>query len=255
MQGEVQAAVRAKITDSILGGKSGAKRKGKIKKLPDKTAKQEFDYLYKIILIGSSGAGKTSMLLRFCEDRFSDTHMATIGVDFKTKTLNIENKLLKVQLWDTAGQEKFKSITRSYYKNSHGCLAVYDVTNRQTFEEVMELVEYSTTNMSEFARYGGGEGSSTNYNIVLVGNKCDMDSKRQVSFEEGERLAARYNVPFYETSAKKNLNIDEVFYEVALQALRRSNDIDKEKNEYTQVKLRRLTEYESQNEKGGGCKC
>jgi small GTP-binding protein len=112
-----------------------------------------------------------------------------------------------LQLWDTAGQEKYKSVTRSYYKNSNGALAVYDITDRESLTLVETLITY----------YKNESESSMPMNIVLVGNKYDMATKhRQVSLEEGQRVAEHYNIPFYEISAKKNINVDEVFFEVAM---------------------------------------
>ena len=101
---------------------------------------QPYDYgaLFKVVLIGESNSGKTSMLLRFCDNMFSDNYVCTIGVDFKIKTMKIDNKIVKLQVWDTAGQERFRSITHGYYRNSQGCIAVYDITNRETFATIEE---------------------------------------------------------------------------------------------------------------------
>jgi small GTP-binding protein len=153
-------------SECLMTGKEGKARKAMIKKLGDGI--MDFGPKFKYIIVGSSGVGKTAILLRFCDSKFNDTHLVTIGVDFKTKFLCVGNSITKLQIWDTAGQEKFKSITRSYYKNSHACLAVYDVTNRDSFNLIKEYVEYYKTESE----------SRIPSNIVLVGNKCDAERNR-----------------------------------------------------------------------------
>ena len=147
------------------------------------------------------------MLLRFAENKYNEDHLVTIGVDFKTKALAIGSKTINLQLWDTAGQEKYKSVTRSYYKNSNGAIAVYDITERESLTLVQAMIAY----------YKDDSESAMPANIVLVGNKVDLATKeRQVSEEEGMRVAEAFKIPFYEVSAKKNINIDEAFCEVAM---------------------------------------
>lgn len=109
----------------------------RVEKNPKNMSQFDFDELYKIVLIGESNTGKTSMLLRFAENKFSENYLCTIGVDFKIKTLRIDGQQkVKMQIWDTAGQERFKSISQAYYRNAHGCIAVYDISNRQSFDEI-----------------------------------------------------------------------------------------------------------------------
>ena len=112
--------------------------KARIEKNPKNFSPVDFDVLYKIVLIGDSSAGKTSMLLRFADNTFPENYVCTIGVDFKIKTLRVDDKIVKMQIWDTAGQERFKSISQAYYRNSHGCIAVYDIGNRASFENIKE---------------------------------------------------------------------------------------------------------------------
>ena len=148
-----------------MQGKEGKKRKHLIEKLG--TGIKDFDYRFKIIVIGSTGTGKTSLLLRFAESKYNEDHIVTIGVDFKTKALKIGSKKINLQLWDTAGQEKYKAVTRSYYKNSHGALAVYDICDRSSLTAVESLISY----------YINESESSISKNVVLVGNKYDMATK------------------------------------------------------------------------------
>jgi len=143
------------------------------------------------------------MLLRYADNVFNDQYMCTIGVDFKIKTLKVDERIIKMQIWDTAGQERFRSISHSYYRNSHGCLAVYDITNAASFksmeEQIRGFIDYSTQEVAN--------------NIILVGNKSDLESKRQVPFEEAVRLAKKLNLAgVYETSAKEDLLIDDIFF-------------------------------------------
>ncbi|KAJ3432304.1 ras-related protein rabd2a-like [Anaeramoeba flamelloides] len=163
----------------------------------------DYDYLFKILLIGDSGVGKSCVLLRFTDDTFFESYITTIGVDFKIRTIEIEGKTTKLQIWDTAGQERFKTITRNYYKGAQGIFLVYDVTKQSSFEHIEKWVD-------EVENHG-----EKNVTKFLVGNKIDLVNERQVSTEMGEELAKRLGVPFIETSAKNNTNIGECFYKIA----------------------------------------
>ena len=156
----------------------------------------DYDYLFKVLLIGDSGVGKSSILSRFVDEIYTDVYISTVGVDFKIKTIDLHNQICKIQVWDTAGQERFKSITSVYYKGANGCIIVYDITDKKTFENVYTWI-------SELERYGPEK-----IPILLVGNKSDMEKKREVSELEGFSLAKELNIEFMETSAKNNLNID-----------------------------------------------
>ena len=152
--------------------------------------------------------GKSSLLLRFADNTYTESFIATIGVDFvrpkqKIKTVEVENKVIKLQIWDTAGQEKFRTITSSYYRGAHGVIVVYDVTNKDTFKNIRNW-------MGEITRY-----ASESVNKLLIGNKCDIDGKRQVSFEEGKELADSLGIPFMETSAKTAENVEQTFLRIA----------------------------------------
>ena len=152
-----------------------------------------------MLLIGNSGVGKSSLLLRFADDVFTDNFMPTIGVDFKIRTIEVDGKTIKLQIWDTAGQERFKTITSSYYKGAHGIIVTYDITDRESFSAIENW-------MNEVEKH-----ASDNISRILVGNKCDMVESRQVSTDEGKELAEHYNVRFLETSAKDCKNVEEAF--------------------------------------------
>ncbi|KAM3142165.1 hypothetical protein pb186bvf_005819 [Paramecium bursaria] len=158
----------------------------------------DFDWLAKVIIIGDSGVGKTNILSQFCEQKFSVTHTATLGVDFKVKTIDVEGKKIKLQVWDTAGQERFKTITKTYYKGSHGVILTYSVIDKQSYDNVENWLRSILENTQDV-------------HIILVGNKCDKTEERQVSFQEGERIAKNYSIPFFETSARSGQNIKETF--------------------------------------------
>jgi len=161
------------------------------------------DYLFKYIVIGPSGVGKSCLLLQFTDKRFHTDHDLTIGVEFGARMIVIENKSVKLQIWDTAGQESFKSITRSYYRGAHGALLVYDITRRETFDHLKEW-------LSEVR-----EHSNKEIVIMLIGNKSDLESKRAISTEEGKQFAKDNGLFFMETSAKTSTNVDEAFLETA----------------------------------------
>lgn len=165
---------------------------------------QEYDYLFKLLLVGNSSVGKSSILLRFSDNVFNDDFQPTIGVDFKIRTLDLEKTTVKMQIWDTAGQERFKTITASYYKGAHGVIIVYDITDRQSFVDLegwLQEVEKNTTD--------------ENVVRLLIGNKCDLESSRKVSKEEGQRFAESNGMKFIETSARNAVNIEEAFQTMA----------------------------------------
>jgi Ras-related protein Rab-2A len=162
-----------------------------------------YKYLFKYIIVGDTAVGKSCLLLQFTDKRFQPVHDLTIGVEFGSRTITIDDTQIKLQIWDTAGQEKFRSITRSYYRGAAGCLLVYDITRRETFEHLPSWLE-------DCRKY-----SNQNITIMLIGNKCDMDSKRQVSRQEGEDFAKKNNLIFLETSAKTAENVEQSFLESA----------------------------------------
>ena len=158
-----------------------------------------FDYLLKYIIIGDASVGKSNLLLRYVYSTFKEEYKLTIGVEFGEKTEILNGKGYKIQIWDTAGQEEFRSITRTYYKNSVCAIVVYDITRRETFDNVLAWIEDCKNN------------SPKTVFIVLVGNKCDLEDDRQVTTEEGEEFATKYGLLFLETSAKTKKNVNEIF--------------------------------------------
>ena len=153
---------------------------------------------YKILLLGDSTVGKTCFLLRYTDDTFLDLHMATIGLDYRLKTMILDDqKMVKVQLWDTAGQDKFRAITRNYYKGARGIILIYDVTNIKSYENIKKWINEIKDEISD------------KVTIILIGNKIDNVVQRKITKEQGEKLASDYNVAFFETSAKTGEGINE----------------------------------------------
>jgi len=157
----------------------------------------------KILIIGESGVGKSSLLLRFTDDQFDAEISATIGVDFKVKVITIDGNKVKLAIWDTAGQERFRTLTPSYYRGGQGAILVYDVTNRESFQKIEDW-------LNELETY------TTNHDMIkmLVGNKCDMEAERVVSKEEGQKCARKYQMMFIEASAKTKEGVQCAFEEL-----------------------------------------
>ena len=169
--------------------------------------KRDYDYLFKLVLIGDSGVGKSCLLLRFADDSFTDSYISTIGVDFRFRTVNIDMKTVKLQIWDTAGQERFRTITSAYYRGAHGIIMVYDVTNHESFEHVDEW-------LSEVNRH-----ASDSTLKLLVGNKADLSDDKKVSSQEAEKFAQTLGISFLETSAKNATNVEAAFLTMAKQLI------------------------------------
>ena len=159
--------------------------------------------VYKVLLLGDSTVGKTCFLMKYTDEAFQETHMATIGLDYRLKSMKLKNgKTVKIQIWDTAGQDRFRSITKNYYKGSHGIILIYDITNPITFENITHWVSQVR------------EEASQNVVIYLIGNKIDLSNERNVSTEEGKELAEKLGLPFNETSAFDGTNINETFDDI-----------------------------------------
>lgn len=161
------------------------------------------DYNSKILLIGDSSVGKTSIMMRFVNDKFSSSFITTIGIDFVTKIIDVSGNKIRLQIWDTAGQERFRSITTSYFKGADIVIIIYDVCDESSFNNIkywMETIKDSTCDST---------------GVILVGNKIDMESSREISSKDGINLAKKYNIPFFECSAKKGINVDSIFEEAA----------------------------------------
>jgi Ras-related protein Rab-1A len=165
----------------------------------------EYDFLFKLLLIGDSGVGKSCLLLRFADDTYTESYISTIGVDFKIRTIELEGKTVKLQIWDTAGQERFRTITSSYYRGAHGIIVVYDVTDGDTFSNVKQWLQ-------EIDRY-----ACEGVNKLLVGNKSDLTSKKVVEYGVAKEYADSLQIPFLETSAKNATNVEQAFLTMARQ--------------------------------------
>nr|XP_020475026.1 ras-related protein Rab-8B-like [Monopterus albus] len=192
-----------------------------------------YDYLFKLLLIGDSGVGKTCLLFRFSEDSFNTTFISTIGIDFKIRTIELDGKRVKLQIWDTAGQERFRTITTAYYRGAMGIMLVYDICNEKSFENIKNWIR----NIEEHA--------SPDVEKMILGNKCDMTDRRQVSKDRGEKLAIDYGVKFLETSAKSSLNVEEVFYTMGRDILHNLSSKTTDSNAVGSGKPIKITEKKS----------
>ena len=180
----------------------------------------DYEYLFKILLIGNSNVGKSSLFLRFVDEIWKENFVPTIGVDFKIKSIKIDNKTIKLQIWDTAGQERFKSILSSYYKGANGILLLYDITNINSFKSLSNwLIDIE-------------KNSSKNVKKILIGNKCDLNELRKIPINKGKEFADTYNMKFIETSAKNNVNINECFNILGKELI---NNIDLKSNKKDKI--------------------
>ncbi|CAL5325658.1 unnamed protein product [Camellia sinensis] len=168
-----------------------------------------YDYLFKYIIIGDTGVGKSCLLLQFTDKRFQPVHDLTIGVEFGARMVTIDGRPIKLQIWDTAGQESFRSITRSYYRGAAGALLVYDITRRETFNHLASWLEDAR------------QHANPNMTIMLIGNKCDLAHRRAISKEEGEQFAKENGLLFLEASARTAQNVEEAFIRTAAKILQK----------------------------------
>ncbi|KAI6176571.1 hypothetical protein M3Y97_00812800 [Aphelenchoides bicaudatus] len=159
---------------------------------------RDYDHLFKILLIGNSGVGKSSLLLRFADNIFQASYITTIGVDFKIRTINVNGKKVKLQIWDTAGQERFRTITSTYYRGTHGVIIVYDITSAESFRNVKKWSEEIDKNCD-------------NIPTIIVGNKLDREDARVVQRSDGQMYADAKQIKFFETSAMNGENVDLIF--------------------------------------------
>ena len=164
----------------------------------------QYDYLFKILMIGDMNVGKSSIMLRYTEDTYTDEYIGTIGVDFKIRTLNLEGKSVKLQIWDTAGQERFRTITSQYYRGAHGIVVVYDVTDAESFKNVANWLD-------DIDRY-----AAPNVETLLIGNKTDATGVRAVTTQMGKEFAEEVGMDFMETSAKSSEGVERAFSAMAM---------------------------------------
>lgn len=198
----------------------------------------EYDYLFKLLLIGDSGVGKSCLLLRFADDTYTESYISTIGVDFKIRTIELDGKTIKLQIWDTAGQERFRTITSSYYRGAHGIIIVYDVTDQDSFKNVKQWLK-------EIERY-----ASDNVNKLLVGNKCDLKPKKVIDSKDAEDFAKNLGIPFLETSAKTAQGVEQAFMTMAAEI---KNRLANQPIQQTQPQTTGVSPGAPSPQNGGGC--
>ena len=172
-----------------------------------------FSVFFKILLIGDLGVGKSCVILRYVEGDFPGNIMSSIGVDFKTKQIELDEHSIKMQIWDTAGHEKFRTITTSYYKSAQAIIILYDITQKSSFDHIRNWI----TEIDKFGKQGVLK--------VIVGNKLDLENNRKISKEDAENLALKYGVKLWEVSAKDNTNIEEMFVDTIKTLLEKNSKI------------------------------
>ena len=172
-----------------------------------------FSVFFKILLIGDLGVGKSCVILRYVEGDFPGNIMSSIGVDFKTKQIELDDHSIKMQIWDTAGHEKFRTITTSYYKSAQAIIILYDITQKSSFDHIRNWI----TEIDKFGKQGVLK--------VIVGNKLDLENNRKISKEDAENLALKYGLKLWEVSAKDNTNIEEMFIDTIKTLLEKNSKI------------------------------
>ena len=183
--------------------------------LDTKSSLDDFDIKLKIMVLGESMVGKTSLITRYTNDKFGGRYLCTVGIDFQKKKIEKNNKKVLLQIWDTAGQERFRNVTKNYFQTSQGFVLAYDINNKESFEKVQYWIEEIKSNSEE------------NIKCILIGTKCDLD-KREVSEEEGKELGDKYGYQFLETSAKENININETFENLVSEIMSNFQDSKRE---------------------------
>ena len=199
-------------------------------------------YIIKILTLGDTMVGKSSIVLRFSEDKFDDNQFATIGIDFKTKYIKMGDSSVKVLIWDTAGQEKFQNIAKQYYKGANGVLLIYDITRRKSFERV----EFWLKELKENNRLD-------ELFICLVGNKIDLEEKRVIKYEEGEKYALDNNIHFLEVSARSGKGITELFNKVIKGSMEKVFSSNEKEEGEDKVRLASFLEKDDYKQKNRRC--
>ena len=201
----------------------------------------DYEQLYKIIIIGDSGVGKSNILGRYLHNEFKEDTKSTVGVEFGSKKMQIENATIKLQIWDTAGQERYRSITSAYYKGAKGALIVYDITRKCTFDNIDKWISDLKLN------------GDKNICIVILGNKSDLDDKREVSKGDGIKKSEMYKTAFLETSALNGDNIGKAFDEIIEQIIQNNKSFFEDSNKKEMDKGVNLNESNKDNDKKKCC--
>ena len=198
---------------------------------------KEYDLLFKLILIGDSYVGKSNILLKYLKNQFNENSKTTVDVEFDTKNIIINNKRIKIQIWDTAGQERYRSITSAYYKGTKGALIVYDITRKNTFDNIDKWITDLKLN------------GDKNICIIILGNKSDLIDKREINKNDGIKKAKMYKTAFLETSALNGDNISKAFDELIEQIVINNKNIFQDDNENEIDKGVNLNDEKNNNNK------
>uniref|UniRef100_A0A8D2M3W8 small monomeric GTPase n=1 Tax=Zonotrichia albicollis TaxID=44394 RepID=A0A8D2M3W8_ZONAL len=240
------------------------------------TSDQNFDYMFKLLIIGNSSVGKTSFLFRYADDTFTPAFVSTVGIDFKVKTVYRNDKRVKLQIWDTAGQERYRTITTAYYRGAMGFVLMYDITSEDSFNAVQDCshrtylhgdTEKGETGGAKIgigvrSSPGGHRGEATqiktyswdNAQVILVGNKCDMEDDRIVPVEKGKHLADQLGFDYFEASAKENINVRQVFERlVDIICEKMSESIESDNSRGTSGRSMRLTDNPPPSQQNCSC--
>jgi len=214
-------------------------------------ADQNFDYMFKLLVIGNSSVGKTSFLFRYADDSFTSAFVSTVGIDFKVKTVFRQDKRVKLQIWDTAGQERYRTITTAYYRGAMGFILMYDVTNEESFSSVHDwMTAVKTYSCSSHKKLPA---------VILVGNKCDVnDDERKIPYARGKDLADKLGVPFFETSAKSEpggINVRAVFEKLVDEICARLSEMTESNSANGTENGIKLEADKEDEPSGGGCSC
>ncbi|VWU52803.1 ras-related protein Rab-1A [Hepatocystis sp. ex Piliocolobus tephrosceles] len=196
---------------------------------------RDYDHLYKIILIGDSGVGKSCILLRFSDDHFTESYITTIGVDFRFRTIKVDDKIIKLQIWDTAGQERFRTITSAYYRGADGIIIIYDCTDKNSFLHINDW-------MGEINKYTNEDTCK-----LLVGNKSDCIDEIEITTAEGENKAKELKIPFIQTSAKNATNVELAFTMITQDLIKKKKKIGNNTTNSNQSKIKLKTDENSSN--------
>ena len=207
-----------------------------------------YKLLFKLIIVGESCVGKSNIIVRYTEGEFKNIIGNTLGVELYNKYINIKDKYSKLQIYDTAGQERYHSIVSNYFRGSHGCFIVYDITNQESFDKI------------EFWYQSVKQKASNDVSIILVGNKCDLEEQRVITKEKGEEKAKELNIPFFETSALSDININEIFKElveniydkIGVQIEKECSETERQSSVYEE-KIVNISPEKKEPEKKGCC--